>query len=82
MLPSPCASEGRNREIRDLNVWLRGWCREQGFRFIDHWDLFWGRGDLYKRDGLHLNWRGTDILAGRFARATRVGLNYIVEGRD
>lgn len=30
----------------------------------------WGRNDLVKRGGLHLNWRGTDILASRFASAT------------
>lgn len=36
-----------------------------------HWDLFWGRHDLCKRDRLHLNWRATTTLAGRFASATR-----------
>ena len=67
LLPVPRASESRNRRIRQMNAWLESWCRGQGFRFLDHWDLFWGRGDLFKRDGSHLNWRGTNILAGRFA---------------
>ena len=75
LLPVPRAGESRNREIRDLNVWLRNWCRGQGFRFLDHWDLFWSKGELYKRDGLHLNRWGTSILAGRFATATRMVLN-------
>ncbi|XP_055522044.1 uncharacterized protein LOC129716197 isoform X1 [Leucoraja erinacea] len=56
LLPVPRAGESRNREIRDLNVWLRIWCTGQGFRFLDHWDLFWGKGDCTK---------GTDcILTG------------------
>ncbi|XP_055498906.1 uncharacterized protein LOC129701618 [Leucoraja erinacea] len=75
LLPVPQTGESRNREIRDLNVWLRNWCTGQGFRFLDHWDLFWGKGELYKRDGLHLKRCGTSILAGRFAAATRVALN-------
>lgn len=75
VLPVLHAGEGKNREIGDLNVWLRSWCRKQGFRFLDHWDLFWDKGELYKRDRLHLNRRGTSILAGRFAIATQVGLN-------
>ncbi|XP_059501009.1 serine protease inhibitor Kazal-type 2-like [Stegostoma tigrinum] len=24
----------------DLNVWLRNWCRKQGFKFLDHWGMF------------------------------------------
>ena len=58
-----------------MNVWLRDWCRGQGFRFLDHWDLFRGRGDLYTKNGWHLNHRGTNILAGRLAKATGENLN-------
>ena len=75
LLPVPCASEGRSRMLGRMNTWLRNWCRGQGFRFLDHWDLFWGRWDLYKRDGLHLNYKGTNILAGRFASVIGEGLN-------
>ena len=49
----PRATESRNRKIRQMNAWLESWCRGQGFRFLDHWDLFWGRGDLFKKDRLH-----------------------------
>jgi len=73
--PVTCASEARNRKIVQQNTWLKSWCRREGFRYLDHWDLFWDRWDLYKRDRLHLNWRGTNILAGRFARITLEGLN-------
>ena len=64
LLPVPRDSEMRNREREQLNTWLQGWCRREGFRYLDNWGSFWGRWDLYKQDGLHLNQRGTNILGG------------------
>lgn len=52
-----------------MNAWLRSW--GLGFRFLDHWDLFWGRSDLCKRDRLYLNRWGTNTLTGRFAGTTQ-----------
>ncbi|XP_078056734.1 uncharacterized protein LOC144480983 [Mustelus asterias] len=75
LLPVPRASEERNREREQLNTWLQEWCRREGFRYLDNWRSFWGRWDLYKRDGLHLDQRGTNILGGKFANALREGLN-------
>ena len=75
LLPVPRASEAKNRMIMHINTRLRAWCRTEGFRFLDNWTLFQGRWDLFRRDGLHLNWRGTNILAGKFASAARGGLN-------
>ncbi|XP_062896362.1 uncharacterized protein LOC134342314 [Mobula hypostoma] len=75
LLPVPRDSESRNAMRWRINAWLRDWSRGQGFKFLDHWDLFWRRCDLYKKDGLHLNPRGTNILAGRLAGATEVTLN-------
>ncbi|XP_059500994.1 uncharacterized protein LOC132209499 [Stegostoma tigrinum] len=53
LLPVPQAGKGRNREIMDLNVWLRDWCQKQGFKFLDHWESYqsslevaWELGDL------------------------------------
>lgn len=75
LLPVPRDRETRNREREQLNAWLQGWCRREGFRYLDNWGSFWGRWDLYKQDGLHLNLRGTSILGGRFASALWEGLN-------
>lgn len=38
-------------------------------------DRDWSKGDLYKREGLLLNWRETNILEGGVAGATQEGLN-------
>ena len=48
LLPVPRASEHRNRRIVQMIVCLQNWCMMEGFRFLDHWDHFWGRWDLYK----------------------------------
>lgn len=74
-LPVPRDSELRNRERVQLNMWLQGWCRREGFRYVDNWNTFWGRWDLYKQDGVHLNQRGTNILGGKFVTALQGGLN-------
>jgi len=71
----PRAGEHRNRRIVQTNAWLKCWCRMKGFRFLDHLDHFWGRWDLYKRDGQHLNQDKTSILAGHFASSVGRSLN-------
>jgi len=71
----PRASEAGNRERVQLNTWLQGWCRREGFRYFDNWSAFWGRWDLHKQEKLHLNQRGTNILGGGFARTLREDLN-------
>lgn len=76
----PHASENRNRKIARMDAWLTSWCREQELRCLDHWGLLWGRSDLYKSNGLYLNWRGTNILTGSSVCTTWVYLNQI--GRE
>ena len=68
LLPVPRDSESRNGARRRINAWLKHWCRGQGFNFPDHWDLFWGMCDLYKKDGLHLNPRGTNYPGGEICK--------------
>lgn len=75
LLPVPRDSLERNREREGLNSWLRGWCRREGFRYLSNWGSYWGRCDLYEKDGLHLNRKGTNILGGKFAKAMQGGLN-------
>ena len=59
------ADTGRMCKLHtDSDPRLQGWCRREGFSFLDNWGSFWGRWDLYKQDGLHLNLRGTNILGG------------------
>lgn len=50
-----------------------------GIQFLH---LFWDRGNLYKRDRLHLNWRETNNLGERFAGATQEDLSNVGKGED
>ena len=58
-----------NSEVQDM-------CEEAGVLFMDGWDMFYGRRELFARDGLHLSRRGmesfSDLLEG-FVRATCQG---------
>uniref|UniRef100_UPI00398EB7F6 uncharacterized protein n=1 Tax=Pristiophorus japonicus TaxID=55135 RepID=UPI00398EB7F6 len=75
LLPVPRDSQSRNRRIAQMNTWLEQWCSREGFKFLGHWDRFWGRWDQYKPDGLHLGRTGTNVLGGVFASAVGEDLN-------
>ena len=40
ILPVPRATPERQREIREVNKWLRSWCSKQGFVFLENWADF------------------------------------------
>uniref|UniRef100_A0A8C4TF15 SGNH hydrolase-type esterase domain-containing protein n=1 Tax=Erpetoichthys calabaricus TaxID=27687 RepID=A0A8C4TF15_ERPCA len=55
-----------------LNNWLKGFCENQNIGFIDNWDLFWERPRFFKRDGLHLNRFGAQVLSENIAKVIRL----------
>uniref|UniRef100_A0A8C5QSS9 SGNH hydrolase-type esterase domain-containing protein n=1 Tax=Leptobrachium leishanense TaxID=445787 RepID=A0A8C5QSS9_9ANUR len=76
ILPLPRATVERQREIREVNAWLKAWCRKEGFGFLEHWAHFaLGRKELYKKDGLHLTHRGTYVLSEKFKGFAKKYLN-------
>lgn len=75
LLPEPRANWLRDKNIREVNTWLKEWCGKEGFHFMGHWHQFWNRGDLYRWDGLHLNRSGTSVLAKRINRVVSRTLN-------
>ena len=76
ILPVPRASRAKQNQIWRFNTWLQSFCRKEGYRFSGHWDFFWDRGrELFKRDGLHLNRRGTFALGQRMLRVAQEYLN-------
>lgn len=75
ILPVPCATQERQRELRELNAWLKGWCKREGFGFLEHWADFSLGYDLYAKDGLHLNGRGATVLGERFLGGLEQYLN-------
>lgn len=75
ILPVPCATQERQRELRELNAWLKSWCHREGFGFLEHWADFSLGYNLYARDGLHLNGRGASVLGERFLGGLEQYLN-------
>lgn len=75
ILPVPCATQERQRELRELNAWLKTWCRREGFGFLEHWPDFSLGYNLYAKDGLHLNGRGAAVLGERFLGGLEEYLN-------
>ena len=75
LLPEPRANWRRVNNIKEVNAWLKDWCGRNGFEFMGHWHQYWGRWDLFRRDGLRLNRAGTRVLANRITRAVNRALN-------
>ena len=55
-----------------LNCRLAEHCKSNGWAFIDHWDLFYGKQELYTQDSIHLSKEGVEVFAGALER--QVGL--------
>ena len=47
-----------------MNQWLGNECKLEGVQYLDVWQEFYDRR-LYKRDGVHLNEQGKDVMASR-----------------
>lgn len=61
-------SEWLSRAI-GINARMAVFCRQNNIVFIDGWDHFTRRKDLYARDGVHLSSSGVSILADLIDRA-------------
>uniref|UniRef100_A0A803K5V8 SGNH hydrolase-type esterase domain-containing protein n=1 Tax=Xenopus tropicalis TaxID=8364 RepID=A0A803K5V8_XENTR len=70
----PRATLRRQRGLREINAWLRDWCREEGFGFLQNWVDFSIGYRLFARDGLHLN-DGAAALGEKMARGLEEILN-------
>uniref|UniRef100_A0A8C9WT67 SGNH hydrolase-type esterase domain-containing protein n=1 Tax=Sander lucioperca TaxID=283035 RepID=A0A8C9WT67_SANLU len=81
-LPSLGRGSGLFSRLLSLNTWLQLTCsiHRIGFisgripwttplGFIDNFNLFWERGSLFSRDGIHPNTRGSQMLRGNLHHA-------------
>ena len=61
----PRRGHGREWASRALgfNDRMEKYCKENGIGFIDTWDTFSGRRNLFARDGIHLSRSGVTVLA-------------------
>ncbi|XP_075768762.1 uncharacterized protein LOC142821506 [Pelodiscus sinensis] len=73
ILPVKGRGLGRERCILEVNAWLRRWCHQEGFGFLDHGVLF--QEGLLGGDGVHLSRSGKALFGHRLAKLVRRALN-------
>ena len=49
-------------------------CREEKVGFVDLWGGFFGRADMYMKDGLHLSGKGAAVFADGLPAAVDIGI--------
>lgn len=67
ILPVSRATTEKQQELRELNMWLRNWCKKEGFGFLENWADFSVSYRLFSKDGLLLNGEGTALLGRKMA---------------
>ena len=77
--PTPTIGRGGDRFSRllGLNTWLQSACRAHNVHFIDNFNLFWQRTELFARDGLHLNYVGAHTLSSNLSYYFHHHFSYI-----
>ena len=68
----------RNCKRMAINALVEQMCKE-GVGFLDLWGYFFGKEDMYVRDGLHLSGKGATILSENRLRSmdSGTGCNYL-----
>ena len=62
-LPPPSFGDMKFSRLMQFHVWLKGHCSSAGIPYTDNFTTFLHRPDLFKPDGLHLNYAGSRLLA-------------------
>ena len=72
-LSGPIPTFGRGSEsfsrIIHLNSWLSSYCISKKVNYIDNFNLFWNRSELFSHDGLHPSRLGSRVLSDNLRHA-------------
>ena len=60
-----------------VNGIVKQLCREEEVGFVDLWDSFVGKEEMYLRDGLHLSGNWAAVFAGVLSEAVASGLGKV-----
>ena len=52
-------------------------CKEEDVGYVDLWDSFVGKEEMYSRDGLHLSGKGAAVFAEGLSGAVASGLGKV-----
>ena len=67
----------RNSKRMAVNGMVKQLCKEEEVGYVDLWDSFVGKEDMYVRDGLHLNGKGAAVFAEGLSGAVASGLGKV-----
>ena len=67
----------RNSKRMAVNGMVERLCKEEDVGYVDMWDIFVGKEELYFRDGLHISGKGAAVLAEGLSGAVVSGLGKV-----
>ena len=67
----------RNSKRMAINGMVKRLCKEEDVGYVDLWDSFVGKEEMYARDGLHLSGKGAAIFAEGLSGAVASGLGKV-----
>ena len=67
----------RNSKRMAVNRMVKRLGNEEEVGYVDLWDSFVGKEEMYARDGLHLSGKGAAVFAEGLSRAVASGLGKI-----
>ena len=67
----------RNSKRMAINGMVKRLCKEEEVGYVDLWDSFLGKEDMYGRDGLHLSGKGAAVFAEGLSWAVASGLGKV-----
>ena len=67
----------RNSKRMVINGMVKRLCKEEDVGYVDLWDSFVGKEEMYVRDGLHLSGKGAAVFAEGLSGAVASGLGKV-----
>ena len=67
----------RNSKRMAINGMVKPLCKEEDVGYVDLWDSFVGKEEMYVRDGLHLRGKGAAVFADGLSGAVASGLGKV-----
>ena len=67
----------RNSKRMAINGMVKRLCKEEDVGYVDLWDSFVGKEEMYVRDGLHLSGKGAAVFAEGLSGAVASGLGNV-----
>ena len=67
----------RNSKRMAINGMMKRICQEEDVGYVNLWDSFVGKEDIYVRDGLHLSGKGAEVFAEGLSGAVTSGLGKV-----